>query len=238
MKLKHFFIPIIFLGNTCQRLYPLFLCLIFAQILRGQESENTLQTQPKFMLKVNPSAAINILEPTIAFGVEHILVKNHYLEHEIGYIYTNPIGLSKETRGFRLRLGYRFMVKNNMYVGIQSHYRKLYGDGQNYAWRKDNSFQQNIKYSNNFYSYGFTLLGGQRFFWTKKSRLFTDIQLGLGMSWRPFKIENYPNNFEYPRSYWINDADQIISEGTTIRNGTNKAYLNVLIALKIGYVIF
>jgi hypothetical protein len=222
---------------------PLFLFIFLPKILRGQEESDSSTQVPKIMVKFSPFDFVNFFEPTLAVSVEHRLIGKHYLEHEFGYIYTNPIKLPTGTHGLRYQLGYHFVYKQDekdrKYWGVQCHYRQLFGEVENYVWRKDFSYQQNIKYQNKLYSYGFTALWGSTHFWGKSSRWFTDFQVGMGLSWKPLKIENYPSDAENPKFVsWIYNSQMFTHDGTTLRNGENPVYVNFLFALKIGYLLY
>lgn len=229
--------------NTSKILVPLFLIFFLPKILRGQEAADSSAQLPKIMLKFSLFDFVNPFEPTLAASVEHRLFGNHYLEHEFGYIYTNPLKLPTGTHGLRYQLGYHYVyqqdAKNRKFWGIQCHYRALFGEVENFIWRKDFSYQQNVKYQNTLYSYGITGLWGSNHFWGKSSRWFTEYQVGMGLSLKPLKIENYPSDAEDPKFVsWIYNSKVFKHDGTTLRNGENPVYVNFLFALKIGYVLY
>jgi hypothetical protein len=189
--------------NATKLLILLFLPIFLPNILRGQEQQDSLNKSPKMLVKLNLFAFINFVEPTLAASFEHRLMGNHYLEHEIGYVHSKPKDLPEGTHGLSYRLGYHYVYHEDnlkrQYAGVQFHFRELSGEVENFVWRKKFSYQQNVKYQNTFYSYGFTALLGMTRFFTKSSRWFTDYQFGLGMSWKPLRIENYPSDAENPK---------------------------------------
>jgi hypothetical protein len=218
------------------------LIVISPKILRGQEREDFSDYGPKMSVKMNVIAFVDFFEPTLSFSFEHRLIGKHYLEHELGYIYANPWKLPKELRGFRYRLGYHYVYDANpfqyKYVGVQFHYRQLFGDIEEFIWRKNFAYQEKIKYQNTFHSYGFTVLFGKVHFMGKSSRWFTDYQFGFGLSWKPFTIENYPTDAENPEfASWIYNSRAFKNNGTTLTNGENPLYTNMLMTIKVGYMI-
>jgi hypothetical protein len=220
----------------------LFLALFSPKILRGQEQVDSSYKSAKMMVKFNLFAFINFVEPTLAASFEHRLFGKHYLEHEIGYIHAKPLDLPEGTHGFSYRLGYHYVYHEDnfkrQYAGVQFHFREFSGEVENFIWRKNFNYQQNIKYQNRLYSYGFTALLGMTSFFRKSSRWFTDYQFGIGMSWKPLSIENYPSDAERPKfNSRIYNSSFYINDGNTLRNGENPIYMNVLLALKIGYII-
>jgi hypothetical protein len=227
--------------NVYKLLSLIFVFLYFSNILMGQGHENFLEDVPKLAVKLNLVAAFDVFEPTIAASFEHRLANRHYLEHEFGYIYDNPWKMSDKLRGLRYRLGYHYVHEENnlgnRYVGIQIHYRQLFGEIEDFVWRKGFSFQQKLKQYNTFHSYGFTVIFGKVRF-LRGDRWFTDYQIGAGFSWKPFKIENYPVDAESPDyASWIYNSRVFANNGNTLRNGENPLYLNMLMTVKIGYYI-
>lgn len=229
--------------NASKILIPLFLMIFLPKILRGQIDGDSTILVPKILVKFSPIDLVNFIEPTITVSVEHRLFGKHYLEHEFGYIYRKPAELPKGTLGFRYQLGYHYVYnevnKSRQFVGFRCHYRKLFGEVEDFVWRKDFSYQQNVKYQNTLYSYGFTALWGTAHFWGKSSRWYTDFQTGMGLSWKPFKVENYPADAENPKFVsWIYNSKVFTNDGTTLRNGENPIYVNFIFALKIGYRLY
>jgi hypothetical protein len=221
----------------------LFVCVvmvILAQILRGQEKENFSDYGPKMAVKLNLMAMIDFTEPTFALAFEHRLKGKHYLEHEFGYIYANPWLMPKDLRGFRYRLGYHYVYNENFsqykYFGVQVHYRQLYSNVEEFVWRQNRNFQQKTAIESTFHSYGFTVLGGKvRYF---GERWYSDLQVGLGFSWKPFNLKNYPIDSENPNYItWMYNSQNYAHDGVSLRNGDNPIYLNMLFTVKVGYVI-
>ena len=217
------------------------LTLFSFKILRGQDLQDFSDYGPKMMVKANLIAPIDVFEPTLAFSFEHRLKGRHYIEHELGYIYDNPWTMPKALRGMRYRIGYHYVHEENKfeyrYVGVQFHYRQLFGEVEDFVWRKGNSFQQKLRQYNTFHSYGFTVLFGKVRL-LRGDRWFTDYQIGAGLSWKPFKIENYPIDAENPNyAGWIYNSRVFSNDGNTLRNGENPLYFNMLMTLKIGYII-
>jgi hypothetical protein len=229
--------------KTTQIIALLFLSVILPKILRGQEREDFTDYGSKIAIKFSPMAALNPFEPTLAFSLEHRIIGKHYLEHELGYVYQNPWLMPKELRGLRYRLGYHYVTEENIfgykYIGVQFHYRQLFGEIEEFLWRKGYSYQQKTKYQNTMHSYGFTLMYGKVRFIGNSTRWFTDYQIGMGLSWKPFEIENYPVDAENPNYVaWMYNSRSFINDGTALRNGENPKYINFLFALKIGYKIY
>jgi hypothetical protein len=227
--------------NTSKILIPLFLIFFLPKILRGQVREDFSDYGPKMSVKINLMAIFDVFEPTFAASFEHRIKGNHYLEHEFGYVYDNPSRMNKLIRGLRYRLGYHYAYEENKFgyktVGLQIHYRQLFGEIEDFVWRKGNGFQQKLKQKNMFHSYGFTVVFGKVKF-LRNDRWFTDFQVGMGLSWKPFKIDNYPADGENPNyAPWIYNSREYVKDGNTLRNGENPIYLNMLMTLKIGYVI-
>jgi hypothetical protein len=228
--------------NRPKLLVVLFLTIFSLKILRSQERGDSLYNSAKTMVKFNFFELVNFVEPTLSASIEHRLVGKHYLEHEIGYVYAQPLDLPKGTLGLSYRLGYHFVYNEDnskrQYAGLSFHYRELFGEVENFVWRKNFSYQQNVKYQNNFTSYGFTVVLGATYFFGKSSRWFTDYQFGLGMSWKPLRIYNYPSDAENPKfGSSIYKSSVFINDDSTLRNGENPIYANVLLAIKIGYII-
>jgi uncharacterized protein YxeA len=228
--------------NAYKLLILLFLIIFSAKILRGQKVESFNSYVPKMSVKVNLMAVIDGFEPTLDFSFEHRLKGKHYLEHEFGYVYSSPWNMPKEIRGLRYRLSYHKIYSENkfgyQYFGIRIHYRQLFGEVEEFLWRKGYSFQQKFKQQNTFHSYGFTLMSGDVRFLGNSSRWFTDVQAGVGFSWKPFTIENYPTDAENPNyAPWIYNSRVFKNEGNMLRNAENPIYLNLLVTLKIGYKI-
>jgi hypothetical protein len=218
-----------------------FLTIILPKILRGQERETFEDYGPKMMVKANVVASIDVFEPTLSVSFEHRLKGKHYLEHELGYVYDNPWKMPEALRGLRYRMSYHYVYEENKfvyrYVGLQLHYRQLFGEVEDFVWQKGYSFQQKLKQYNTFHSYGFTIVFG-KFIFLRGDRWFIDYQIGAGLSWKPFKIENHPINAENPNyTAWIYNSRNFINEGNTLRNGENPKYLNMLMTVKIGYII-
>jgi hypothetical protein len=228
--------------KTFKLLILLSLVILLPKILRGQEQRDSSYTSAKTMIKFNFFELVNFVEPTLAASIEHRLVGKHYLEHEIGYVYAQPLSLPKGTYGLGYRLGYHFIYNEDdvkrQYAGISFHYRELFGEVENFVWRKNFSYQQNVKYQQNLTSYGYSIVLGATYFYGKSSRWFTDYQFGLGMSWKPLRIDNYPSDAENPKFVSrIYNSSVFINDGITLRNGENPIYTNVLLALKVGYII-
>jgi hypothetical protein len=224
--------------NAHKLLILLFLAIFSFTILRGQEEGDNTLTIPKLTVKFNTIAAINPYEPTLAVSVEHHLYGKSYLEHEIGYVYDTPKDLPDGTRGFRYRLGYHFHEFEDLYWGVQAHFRRFTGDAENFVWRKNRSYQQSIKYKNTFDAYGFTLIGGIRNYFSKSSRWFVEPQFGGGVSWKSLTIENFPSDATYPDPpLWLYSRRTYINEGNILRNAENPLYFSFFVTLKVGFVI-
>jgi hypothetical protein len=207
------------------------LLLLFAQLAQSQD---TSAFQPsKVVLYLNLSAFIDLSNPTAAIGINYAIKPKHRIEHETGYIYESPLNVQKGFSGWRLRSSYQYCLpvglKDYAYVGIQGTYKILSGDIENFVWRDNRTYQQNIRFNANLRTVGFNSLIG---FAGVSKRITYDFQIGLGSRWTTFNYKDLPADAEAPSfPFFIHRLDQIASNGATLQQ------LTVHAAFKIGVVL-
>lgn len=202
---------------------------IYAQLIPSNDSLAVFKTRPKFAVKYNPTALLDLLTPAHQFAVEYKIVNNISGQTEIGYINHNLTPIRKENNhsfsGFKIRNEVRLYYKsnkfnNNFYLAPEILIKQFDQTRTRYVLRFGGMYQQKMNVSTTSKAFAVHLkIGGQSMLFQNSNFIF-DYYAGAGIRYL-HKTNDLPEDAELENAWSLE----------------NDVFPSIVIGVKIGYAI-